>query len=254
MIPGGEPDLSQRAFAALEEELRRRTDELATLNRELEAFTYSISHDLRTPLRGMIGYLDALRQEAGPALSPESASYVSRAVQCAERMQSLIDDLLRLSRIGRHEVHLMPTPLRSVVGQVIAVLPPPADAREVEWRIGELPTVSCDPILVRQVFEQLVSNALKFTRPRPRAVVTVEAIAREGEKVLVVRDNGVGFDLEHAGNLFTPFARMHPADEFEGNGIGLALAHRIVQRHGGRIWAEAATDRGAAFYFTLGPA
>ena len=252
MNDSGNPHSPPPAPAALEQELRRHKDEVEALSSELEAFTYSISHDLRTPLRGMIGYLGALRQDTGPSLSPEGASYVARAIQCAERMQSLVDDLLRLSRVGRQEIHLLATPLRNLVGQVIAALPPETPARAIEWRLGELPKVACDPILVRQVFEHLISNALKFTRSRPRAVITVEAVVREGETVFVVRDNGVGFDPQHAANLFTPFARMHPADEFEGNGIGLALASRILRRHGGRIWAEAAIDQGASFYFTLG--
>jgi PAS domain S-box-containing protein len=242
----------QEANATLESRVQERTRELADLNAELEAFTYSVAHDLRAPLRGIEGYLEAVLDDHGEKLPPDAREMATRAVACTARMQQLVSDLLKLSKIGRQELHFTATPLRSLVDDAIGELPDDTRKRDIEWRIGSLPTANVDPGLMRQVFTNLISNAVKYTRRVPRAVIEVNAVEMNSEPVIVVRDNGVGFDMEGAGRLFTPFVRLHQGPEFEGTGIGLATTGRIVHRHGGRIWAEGRPDQGASFFFTLG--
>lgn len=167
-------------------------------------------------------------------------------------MGTLVDNLLNLSRLGRQPLTKHMTNLKSLVQEVLAALKPETDGREIGWQIGQLPTVECDPALMRQVFANLVSNAVKFTRSRQRAVIQIDQMAMDGQLVIFVRDNGVGFSMKYADKLFGVFQRLHRQEEFEGTGVGLATVQRIVRKHGGRMWAEAELDKGATFYFTLG--
>jgi light-regulated signal transduction histidine kinase (bacteriophytochrome) len=169
-------------------------------------------------------------------------------------MGLLVDELLNLARVGRHGVNSHSTKLNSVIAEVIALLEPEVAGRQVEWRISDLPAADCDPILVKQIFQNLLANALKFTRPRTQSVIEVSCREKDedGQTVFMVRDNGVGFAMKYVDKLFGVFQRLHKAEEFEGTGIGLATVQRIVQKHGGRVWAEGQLDKGAAFYFTLG--
>jgi light-regulated signal transduction histidine kinase (bacteriophytochrome) len=167
-------------------------------------------------------------------------------------MGLLVDDLLNLGRVGRHEVRLQVTGLNSIVNEVVAELRPEYEGRQVEWKIGSLPFVECDPALMKQVFQNLLSNAVKFTRPRSNATIEVGQKDQEGTPVVFVRDNGVGFNIKYADKLFGVFQRLHRPEDFEGTGVGLATVQRIIQKHGGHIWAEAELDKGATFYFTLG--
>ena len=167
-------------------------------------------------------------------------------------MGVLVDELLNLARVGRHALRLQPTQLNAMLAEVIAILQPDCEGRLVEWIIADLPTVACDPVLVKQIFQNLLANALKFTRPRARAVIEVSHKKEDGQPVFMVRDNGVGFNMKYIDKLFGVFQRLHRAEEFEGTGIGLVTVQRIVRKHGGQVWAEGELDKGAAFYFTLG--
>ena len=235
----------------LEQRVIQRTAELEAANRELEAFSYSVSHDLRAPLRHIAGFSGILVEEFGPTLEPEARRHLQRIQEGTQRMGVLVDELLNLSRVGRHALNLQTTALKSLVDDIVPVLQSECEGREVEWKIGALPRVSCDSPLIRQVFQNLLSNALKYSRPRSRAVIEVGQSQIEGQPAIFVRDNGVGFNMKYADKLFGVFQRLHRADEFEGTGIGLATVQRIIHKHGGRIWADAELDRGATFYFTL---
>jgi light-regulated signal transduction histidine kinase (bacteriophytochrome) len=235
----------------LEQRVIQRTAELEAANRELEAFSYSVSHDLRAPLRHIAGFSGILLEEFGPTLDPQAQRHLQRIQEGTQRMGILVDELLNLSRVGRHALNLQTTALKSLVDDIVPVLQSECEGREVEWNIGELPRVNCDSALIRQVFQNLLSNALKYSRPRSRAVIEVGQSQIEGKPAIFVRDNGVGFNMKYADKLFGVFQRLHRADEFEGTGIGLATVQRIIHKHGGRIWADAELDRGATFYFTL---
>ena len=235
----------------LERRVAERTSELANANKELEAFTYSVSHDLRAPLRHVSGFAQMLAEEMGSHLSPVSRDYVERIQQRAAQMGIMVDDLLNLARLGRQPLNPRLTPLTEIVGAVMADLESESAGRRIEWRIGELPSVACDPGLMRVVFTNLLSNAVKYTRPRELAVIEVDQMTSAGEPAFVVKDNGVGFDMKYAARLFGAFQRLHRADEFEGTGVGLATVQRIIHKHGGRIWAQAVPEGGASFYFTL---
>ncbi|MDL2344099.1 PAS domain S-box protein, partial [Deinococcus sp. MIMF12] len=244
---------------SLEERVVLRTLELQDANRELEAFSYSVSHDLRTPLRHIVGFGDLLRKDASAsgALSPKSERYLGVITDAAGRMSRLIDDLLEFSRMGRQELRRGPVDLGAVVREAWKDLDPDRAGRDVAFEVGELPTVQGDAALLGQVFANLLSNALKYSRTREQALISVGGL-QEGEEVTVtVRDNGVGFDPRYADKLFGVFQRLHRAEEFEGTGIGLANVRRIVVRHGGRVRAESLPGEGAAFHVTLplrGPA
>ena len=238
----------------LEQRVRERTSELESANKELEAFTYSVSHDLRAPLRHIAGFSKMLSEECGSALPPEPQRYLQRIQDGTRRMGLLVDDLLNLTRLGRHELRVQVTGLNSIVRDVIADLEPDTAGRQVEWKVGSLPYVEGDPALLRQVFHNLLSNALKYSRPRSAAVIEIGRKEQDGQAVIFVRDNGVGFNMKYAAKLFGVFQRLHRNEDFEGTGVGLATVQRIVQKHGGKIWADAELDRGAIFYFTLGPA
>jgi PAS domain S-box-containing protein len=238
----------------LEERVAQRTEELEASNLELEAFTYSVSHDLRAPLRHIGGFSRILIEDFGPKIEPEAFSHLRRIEDGTRRMGLLVDELLNLARVGRHALKLEVTPLNPIIEEVISLLQPEIGSRAVEWKIAELPPAMCDPVLVKQVFQNLLANALKFTRPRERAVLEIGHRQESGQILLFVRDNGVGFSMKYQDKLFGVFQRLHRAEDFEGTGIGLATVKRIVHKHGGRVWANAELDKGATFYFTLGAA
>ena len=234
------------------EELRHVNSELADSIKELEAFTYSVSHDLRAPLRHISGFSKILTEEFGAGLPPDARHHLQRIEEGTRRMGMLVDDLLNLARVGRRELSVQVAGLQSVVDEVISGLKPDLAGRQVEWRISSLPYVECDPGLMKQVFQNLLSNAVKFTRPRAQAVIEVGQEEQDGRTVIYVRDNGVGFSMKYADKLFGVFQRLHRPEDFEGTGVGLATVQRIIQKHGGRIWAMGELDKGATFYFTLG--
>src|SRR5205809_2165037 len=236
----------------LEERVVERTAQLEAANKELETFTYSVSHDLRAPLRHIGGFSKILVEEFGPALDPTAQHYLQRIEEGTRRMGVLVDELLNLARVGRHSLSLQVTGLNSIVAELVSMLKPESEGRQVEWIIADLPFVECDPILIKQVLQNLMANALKFTRPRPRAVIEIGQVEENGNPAVFVRDNGVGFSMKYADKLFGVFQRLHRPEDFEGTGIGLATVQRIIQKHGGRVWVEAELDRGATFYFSLG--
>jgi PAS domain S-box-containing protein len=236
----------------LEQRVLQRTAQLEASNKELEAFTYSVSHDLRAPLRHIAGFAKMLVEEYEKTLDENAQHYLARVIEGVQRMGQLVDDLLNLARVGRKELGLQVTGLASIVQEVIADLKPETEGREVEWKVSTLPFVECDPALMKQVFQNLLSNALKFTRPRPQAVIEVGQQEKDGCNITFVRDNGVGFSMKYADKLFGVFQRLHRPEDFEGTGVGLATVQRIIAKHGGKIWAEAELDKGAAFYFVLG--
>jgi len=233
-------------------DVERRTLELEASNKELEAFAYSVSHDLRAPLRHVAAYSELLQKQAASVLDERCKRYVENLVDSAKKMGMLIDDLLAFSRIGRAETRTTLVSLADLAREVVRDMERETDGRDVEWRIGELPEVHGDRSMLRLALANLLANALKFTRPR--AQTRIEIGSREtpsGEFVVSVRDNGVGFDMRYVDKLFGVFQRLHSGETFEGTGIGLATVQRIVTRHGGRAWAEGAVDAGATFYFSL---
>jgi PAS domain S-box-containing protein len=236
----------------LNEGLQVRATQIEAVNKELEAFSYSVSHDLRAPLRHIQGYVGMLEREMEGQLSEKAKRYLDTITKAAREMGQLIDELLLFSRMGRAEICEIELDLNAMVSAVRAGLEVATKDRSIEWRIGSLPSVRGDRGMLKQVFTNLLDNAIKYTRPRAPAIIEVGCTGEEGDRaILYVRDNGVGFDLKYADKLFGVFQRLHRADEFEGTGVGLANVHRIVLRHGGRAWADAKLDGGATFYFTL---
>lgn len=243
----------KRLNEGLERRVAERTLELEAANKELEAFTYSVAHDLRAPLRHVHGFSKILAEEYKPQLDAAALEYLDGIMEDTENMGRLIDDLLNLGRLGRQELKLELTGLNSLVDEVLRDLKSEMKGRDIEWRIGDLPFVECDPGLMKQVFSNLIANAIKYTRPRKRAVIEVDQITTGEQATVFVRDNGVGFNMKYADKLFGVFQRLHRKEDFEGTGVGLATVQRILHKHGGRIWAEAALDKGAAFYFIADP-
>ena len=236
----------------LEERVIQRTAQLEAANRELEAFTYSVSHDLRAPLRHIAGFSAILMEDFSAELKPEARRHLERILDGTRRMGQLVDEMLNLARVGRHELKMQLTNLNAILGELMPILHSEYQGRTMEWDVEKMTPVRCDPVLLKQVLQNLLSNAIKFTRTRERAIIAVGEIRCGLDTAVFVRDNGVGFDMKYADKLFGVFQRLHRAEEFEGTGVGLATVHRIVQKHGGRVWAESVPDKGTTFYFTLG--
>ncbi|MEI9895038.1 MAG: response regulator [Chthoniobacter sp.] len=248
----------RRENAELERRVRERTVELEAANgaleaanKELEAFSYSVSHDLRAPLRHIDGFAQLLSSGYADQLPPPAQRLLQNVCKAAERLGTLIDDLLNFSRLSRQPLVKQTVSLSNLVQLVLDELQAEREGRRVEIRLEELPDCLGDRSLLRQVFVNLLSNALKFTRKRDPAVIEIGCREEAGEPVYFVRDNGAGFDMQFAGKLFGVFQRLHGVDQFEGTGVGLSIVQRIIHRHGGRIWAEAELDKGATFRFTL---
>jgi PAS domain S-box-containing protein len=249
-------DISERKrreeeIEGLNRELAKRSVELEASNKELEAFAYSVSHDLRAPLRHMVGYTELLQKKTATALDEKSNRYVAMILDSAKRMGNLIDDLLAFSRIGRAETQRVTVSLAQLVREVLNDVRQETERRKIVWNIRVLPDVYGDRSMMRLVLVNLLSNAIKFTRTREQAEIEVGSTnTPDGEVAIFVRDNGVGFDMKYANKLFGVFQRLHSYEAFEGTGIGLATVQRIIHRHGGRVWAEGAVDQGATFYFS----
>jgi signal transduction histidine kinase/CheY-like chemotaxis protein len=235
----------------LERRVAERTSELEVANRELEAFSYSVAHDLRAPLRLIHAHVQMLRDYRGSPVAREPLIHLDQIQRGAREMSALIDGLLALSRISHMEMRREATSLDDLVKRAVNQVRQESGERVIEWRLASLPSVGCDPDLMLQVFANLIDNAVKYSRPRPHAVIEIGTGIAEGEKYIFVRDNGVGFDMRYARKLFGVFQRLHRHDEFEGTGIGLATVNRIVERHGGRIWAESRLGQGTEFRFTV---
>ena len=242
----------QQAHDELEQRVIERTAQLEAANHELEAFSYSISHDLRSPLRAINGFARILLEEHAPSLVEEAQEYCQLLRDNAQHMGQLIDDLLAFSRLSRQPLTKQTVAPADLVRQALNDLRAMQGERRLDFRIGALPLCQADPALLKQVLVNLLANAIKFTSRREMAVITVDCHAEQGEPVYFVQDNGVGFNMAYVDKLFGVFQRLHRADEYEGTGVGLAIVQRIIHRHGGRIWAEAAVDQGATFSFTLG--
>jgi len=236
----------------LEQRVMERTAQLEAANQELEAFSYSVSHDLRAPLRAINGFAQILEDDFSAELSPVAREFLGKIRAAGGKMGQLIDELLDFSRIGRKPLDRQETNLNELVRLSIEVLAPETSSRQIEWVLNELPPAAVDPVLFQQVYTNLIGNAIKYTSKCDRARIEVGTFSKNGETIYFVRDNGAGFNMNYVDKLFGVFQRLHRDDEFEGTGIGLATVKRIVQRHGGRIWAEAAVAQGATFYFTLG--
>ncbi len=242
---------SKSLYLQIEARVALRTAELEESNRELEAFSYSVSHDLRTPVRAIDGFTVAVLEDYGPLLPDEGRRYLQTIRNSAQRIGQLIDDLLAFAQLKRQDMIKGSLNNRALVRTTLDELGAPWPGRSVTAIVGDLPPSSGDSALMQQVWTNLLSNALKYTRKRDQAEIEIGCVKVNGVDALFVRDNGTGFDMRHADKLFTVFQRFHRAEDYEGTGIGLAIVQRIVHRHGGRIWAEAAVDRGATFYFTL---
>jgi light-regulated signal transduction histidine kinase (bacteriophytochrome) len=241
----------QRLYSGLEERVRLRTLEIEASHEALEAFTYSVSHDLRAPLRHITGFLQLLARGNSEKLDAEGRRYLSLVLSAAEKMAQLIDALLSFSRVGKTEMRFEEVNLEVVLKEVIQGVSEEISGREVKWQISPLPKVWADLTLIRQVVVNLIENALKYTRKR--LVTEIEVGVREdpNETVIFIKDNGVGFDMKYIDKLFCVFQRLHSERDFEGTGVGLANVKRIIGRHGGRVWAEGEVEKGACFFFTL---
>jgi signal transduction histidine kinase len=245
-----ENEVTQRR--ALNEELAKRSGELQSTNKELEAFAYSVSHDLRAPIRHIAGFTELLQKNAASTLDERAQRHITMILESAKRMGNLIDDLLAFSRIGRAEAHKTMVSLQQLVQEAQSEVAQETNGRNINWKIGKLPSCYGDRSMLRLVLVNLVSNAVKFTRTRPRAEIEIESTNHNPDQIVIsIRDNGVGFDMKYVNKLFGVFQRLHAPEAFEGTGIGLATVQRIIHRHGGRVWAEGLVEGGATFYFSL---
>jgi PAS domain S-box-containing protein len=244
-------DEIQRLNSQLESRVIERTAQLEAVNRELEAFSYSVSHDLRAPLRHIVGYVEVLRTAAGHTLDETSREHLETIAKSAAHMGEMIDALLEFSRMDHAEMRCKRVSLAALVKDVRRELRSETKGRQIDWRIGDLPEVGGDPVMLRQAVANLLSNAIKYTRTRLKAKIEIGAKNGERETIFFVRDNGVGFDMNYADKLFGVFQRLHRSGEFEGTGVGLAIVRRVIHQHGGRTWAEGKTDAGATLYFSL---
>jgi light-regulated signal transduction histidine kinase (bacteriophytochrome) len=236
----------------LNQKLANRAAELESSNKELESFAYSVSHDLRAPLRHVVGFSELLQKQAASLLDDKSQRYIKTILDSAKKMGKLIDDLLSFSRIGRAETKKSLVNLEQLVKDVVSEIEQETRGREIAWKIDALPVCYGDRSMLMLVLANLVSNAVKFTRMRTRAEIEIGCADGDHDDLEVfVRDNGAGFDMQYANKLFGVFQRLHRADEFEGTGIGLATVQRIIHRHGGKVRAEGAVDQGATFYFSV---
>jgi len=236
----------------LEQRVAERTVELETANSEMEAFSYSVSHDLHAPLRRILGFMDLLQDGAGASLSEQSLLHIKKISQAAKRMGNLINDLLAFSKIGKSAMEKTDVDLNQLLQETLRDFQEDANGRNIVWELRPLPRVQGDRALLRLVFVNLISNAVKFTGTRAQAKIEIGcASANDVETVIFIRDNGSGFNQKYADKLFGVFQRMHTQDEFEGTGLGLANVRRIINRHGGRTWAEGEVEVGATFYFSI---
>jgi PAS domain S-box-containing protein len=242
---------AEEQIRKLNRDLVERANDLVSINRELEAFSYSVSHDLRAPLRSIDGFSQALLEDYSDRLDEDGQDYLRRVRAASQRMGQLIDDMLNLSRVTRSEMNRERLDLSGIAESILEELRARSPDREVEVRVARGLEADADPRLLRVVLQNLLENAWKFTSTTPAARIEVGAISRDGERAFFVRDNGAGFDMTYSGKLFGAFQRLHGHAEYAGTGIGLATVQRIVHRHGGRVWAEGKVDEGAAFYFTL---
>jgi light-regulated signal transduction histidine kinase (bacteriophytochrome) len=241
-----------RSRDELEVKVKERTADLQSVNKELEAFAYSVSHDLRAPVRHIAGFTELLQKHAGPALDDKSRRHITMILESAQRMGYLVDDLLAFSRIGRAETQNTTIHLDQLVKDVVDEISPDTEDRNIAWSIGALPVCYGDPSMLRLVFGNLIANAVKFTRPRPTSQIEIGSMNHQPNEVIVfIKDNGVGFDMKYRDKLFGVFQRLHSQQAFEGTGIGLATVERVVHRHGGRVWAESSVDHGATFFVAL---
>jgi len=245
-------DMLRELTRTLEQRVARRTQELEEANRELESFAYSVSHDLKAPLRAMEGFSSLLAREAEATLSPSALHYVDRINQNAQKTSRLIDDILRLSRISRQSLVISDIDFSKLAGDIGVEIAAAYPGRKVDLAIQPDMRARADKALMEQLLANLLGNAWKFTSNLPDARIRVETMESEGRTIYVVSDNGAGFNMTYVDRLFTPFQRLHAEDEYPGSGIGLSIVRRIVARHGGRVWANASPNEGAAFYFTLG--
>jgi PAS domain S-box-containing protein len=244
-------DEVRRLNTELEQRVRDRTAQLEESNRELEAFSYSVSHDLRAPLRAIDGFTRILADDYASHLNTEGKRICSVVRENTGKMSRLIDDLLAFSRLGRAEMSLSPIEMGTMANSIFHELTTPESRARIDFQVGTLPPAIADPTLMRQVWMNLLSNAIKFSSKRQRAVIRVNGQQGQGENVYTVQDNGAGFDMQYVGKVFGVFQRLHSSKEFEGTGVGLALVQRVIHRHGGRVWAEGEIDKGATFYFAL---
>ena len=241
----------EQEIRTLNEDLEQRTGELESINRELEAFAYSVSHDLRAPLRHTLGYAELLQKNASSILDDKANRHLTSILEAAKRMGELIDDLLAFSRIGRAETRMTMVNLEQLLKEALSEVPQEPNGRNIVWKIGLLPVVYGDRSMLRLVLVNLLSNAVKFTRTRAQAEIEIGCTdGKENDVVVFIKDNGVGFNMKYVDKLFGVFRRLHRAELFEGTGIGLATVQRIIHRHGGRVWAEGLVDKGATFYFS----
>jgi len=254
-------DVTERARAqqqifelnqTLENKVEERTAQLGAINRELEAFSYSVSHDLRAPLRGIDGFSQAVMEDYAQLLDEKGKRYLSRIRSATQRMGHLIDDLLNLSKISKSAVNRVPVNASEIAEELVAELREKSPARAITVEIEQGLQMYADPGLLKIVLQNLLENAWKFTSKTESPIVTIKKVARDGQDGMAVSDNGAGFDMQYAHKLFGAFQRLHAATEYEGTGIGLATAQRIIHMHGGKIWAEGSVGQGATFYFSVG--